>query len=53
MSRDGIYDHSRAYNIETRHPVNLNDCKKGYEKAIKEINISDYILKNNLAKKRQ
>ena len=50
MSRDGIYDHSRAYNIETRQPVNLDDCKEGYNKAIKEINISDFILKNNLVK---
>jgi len=50
MSRDGIFEHSRAWNIETREPVDINDCREGYERAIDEINKSNYILSNDLLK---
>ncbi len=50
ISRDGIFDHSRAYDIETREPVPIAPLRKYYEEAIREINLSDYITKNNLLK---
>lgn len=51
MSRDGIYNNSRAWNINTRQPVDLEKCREDYERAIREINKSNYILKNDLLSK--
>jgi len=47
MSRDEIYEHSRAYNRKTREPVNINNFKSLSKRAIQEITISNYILENN------
>jgi len=51
MSRDGIYKNSTAWDINTREPVDLEKSREDYERAIKEINQSDYILQNNLLEK--
>jgi len=51
MSRDGIYKNSRAWYIDTRQPVDLEMCREDYERAIAEINKSNYILKNDLLSK--
>lgn len=50
IARDGIFDHSRAYNIKSRKQVNINLYRDYYEKAIREINIGDFISANNLLK---
>lgn len=50
MSKDGIFENSRAHDLKTREPVDINVCRETYEKAIKEIELSDYILKNDLIK---
>lgn len=47
MSRDGIFEHSRAYNRKTRQAVSLSDCVKGYQRALNELQMSKYILENN------
>ena len=47
MSRDGIFEHSRAFLIKNGEPVNINKCVEGYKKAIEMIDKSDYILKND------
>lgn len=51
MSRDGIFKNSRAWNINTRQPVDLESCREDYERAIREINESNNILKNDLLSK--
>lgn len=51
MSRDGIFKNSRAWNPNTRQPIELEACREDYERAIKEINNSNHILKNDLLKK--
>ncbi|MGF7057902.1 sulfatase-like hydrolase/transferase [Brassicibacter mesophilus] len=51
MSRDGIFEHSRAWNIDTREQVDLKDCRNDYEKAIDQINKSNYILSNDILDK--
>lgn len=51
MSRDGIFKNSRAWDPNTRQPVELDECREDYERAIEEINKSNYILKNNLLQK--
>lgn len=48
MSNDGIFENSKAWNIHTREPVDLEKCREGYERALAEINLSEYILQNNL-----
>jgi len=50
MSKDGIYDHSRAFHLDTREPVDIKECRSSYERAIRELNKCDFLLKNNLMK---
>lgn len=49
-ARDGIFDHSRAYDLKTKKEVDINKFKTLHQKAIEEINKSNYILKNDLLK---
>ncbi|MDR5658633.1 LTA synthase family protein [Serpentinicella sp. ANB-PHB4] len=48
MSPDGIFENSRAWNIHTDEPVDIEDCREGYERAIMETEVSEYIMQNNL-----
>lgn len=47
MSRDGIFEHSRAWNYRTKEELNVESYYKNYEQAFKEINLSHKILENN------
>ena len=49
-ARDGIFDHSRAYDLKTKKEVDINKFKTLSQKALEEINKSNYILKNDLLK---
>jgi phosphoglycerol transferase MdoB-like AlkP superfamily enzyme len=51
ISRDGIFENSRAWYIKDQQPVDMELCRKGYERALREIGRSEYILKNNLVRK--
>ncbi|WDV46705.1 sulfatase-like hydrolase/transferase [Clostridiaceae bacterium M8S5] len=53
MSRDGIYKHSKAWNYDDNSNLDINTCRDYYKKAIKDINLSNYILKNDLARTKQ
>ncbi|SDK20652.1 LTA synthase family protein [Natronincola ferrireducens] len=48
ISSDGVFENSRAWNIYTGEAVDLEECREGYERALGEINLSEYILENNL-----
>jgi lipoteichoic acid synthase len=48
MSSEGVYENSRAWNLETGEPVSLEACRNGYERALAEIALSEYILQNDL-----
>lgn len=50
IARDGIFDHSKATSIKTREELDINDFREQYEKAVNEINKSNFILKKNLLK---
>ena len=50
MSRDGDFRNSTVYNIDTREELKAEDFRKEYERIIAEINVSDYIMENNLLK---
>jgi phosphoglycerol transferase MdoB-like AlkP superfamily enzyme len=47
MSRDGVFENSRVYNIKTREILNPKDYIEEHERVIEEINKSDYILKTD------
>lgn len=49
FSRDGKFENSRAWRIDNQEPVSLEDCREGYERALREIRGSEYILDNNLS----
>ncbi|WP_350342756.1 LTA synthase family protein [Proteinivorax tanatarense] len=48
MSNDGVFENSTAWNLKTGEPVDLSNCKDGYKKALYKLNLSEYILDNNL-----
>ncbi|WP_025640563.1 LTA synthase family protein [Schnuerera ultunensis] len=47
MSRDGVFENSRVYNIKTRAALNPEDYIEEHKMVIEEINKSDYILKTD------
>lgn len=47
MSPDGFFENSRAWYLESGKSVPLSDCRSGYERALAEIALSEYILTNN------
>ncbi len=47
MSRDGVYENSRAYNKKTRQEVDLDECRDTYERVLRELDYCNYILENN------
>lgn len=51
MSRDGIFENSKAWNLSSMESVDVELCRDGYERAIREIAESEYILSNNLIQK--
>lgn len=48
LSRDGKFENSKAWDLNTREAIPLEQCRQGYERALREINYSDYLLGNNL-----
>jgi phosphoglycerol transferase MdoB-like AlkP superfamily enzyme len=51
MSRDGVFENGRAWNIKTGKSVPVKDCYDGYMKSMGLINTSEYILKNDVLRK--
>lgn len=47
MSRDGIFEHSRVWNRQTKESLDVSSYRQNYEQAFEEINLSHKILKNN------
>ena len=47
MSRDGVFENSRVYNIKTRELLNPLDFIEEHQMVIEEINKSNYILKTD------
>ncbi|HYF82721.1 MAG TPA: LTA synthase family protein [Clostridia bacterium] len=48
MSRDGVFEHGKAWNLSSREPVEIQLCRDGYERALRDIQQSEYILANDL-----
>ncbi|MEA4845967.1 MAG: LTA synthase family protein [Clostridiaceae bacterium] len=48
MSRDGVFENSKAWKLDTREPVDIELCRNGYERALRDIKKSEYILRNDL-----
>ncbi|WFA08520.1 LTA synthase family protein [Tissierella sp. Yu-01] len=47
MSRDGIFDHSKARQRETSKEIDIKQFEKIHKTALKEIQLSNYILKED------
>ncbi|WP_353097215.1 sulfatase-like hydrolase/transferase [Tissierella praeacuta] len=50
MARDGLFDHSKVYDLNTRDEIDKTRFRSMYDTIIKEINKSDFILKKDLLK---
>lgn len=50
MSRDGVFDNSRAWNRKTREPINIEGLEQDYLKAKEKIELSHFYLYNNVLK---
>lgn len=50
MSKDGMFDNSKAKDLKTKKVVEIEKCRETYENVIKEIDKSDFVLKNNFIK---
>lgn len=53
MSRDGIFEHGRAWNRLTQELIDVELCRPGYERALYEIEYSRYLLENNIVTEEQ
>lgn len=51
MSRDGVFENGRAWNQKTGKSIPVKDCYEGYMKSMGIINVSEYILKNDVLRK--
>lgn len=51
MSRDGVFENGRAWNIHTGEAVDLEECYDGYIRSMEIINTSEYILKSDAIRK--
>lgn len=50
ISRTEIFDHSTATDIKTEESIDVGQYRDIYDQAIKDINRSDFILKNDILK---
>lgn len=48
MSKDGVFENSRAWDRVTKEPIDIEKSREGYERAIREIEKSKLILENDL-----
>lgn len=47
MSRDGVFENSRAWNIHTGKPVDIQQCYDNYLRSVMIATTSDYILNSD------
>jgi lipoteichoic acid synthase len=50
-SVDGVFEKGVCYDLNTRKPTNIHACKPGFEESIRQLNISDNVIHNDLLKK--
>ena len=51
MSRDGVFENSRAFRLDNGKEVDVNNYKEEHKKAIEEINKGNFILKEDFFRK--
>jgi hypothetical protein len=51
MSKDGVFENSRAWNFKTGEAVDISTCKEGYLLSMQRIDLSEFYLKNDVIKK--
>jgi hypothetical protein len=51
MSRDGVFENSRAWNFKTGEKIPLEDCRSGYLKSLLIIDSSELYLSKDMLRK--
>lgn len=44
MSRDGVFENGRAWNLKTGAPIPLAECREGCERAVREYDFSEWYI---------
>lgn len=47
MSRDGVFENGRAWNIHTGESVDVASCYEGYLRSVDIVNTSEYVLRSD------
>lgn len=47
ISRDGVFENSIAYDRDTHEPIDIEQCRDEYERAIKAINLSKKVTETD------
>lgn len=47
IARDGVFENSKAYDRDTHEPVDIENCREGYERAILQVNLSKKVTESN------
>lgn len=47
IARDGVFENSIAYDRDTHEPIDIEQCRAGYEVAIKAINLSKKVTETD------
>ena len=47
MAADGVFEHSSAWDLGSGQPVNLEACRAGHERSLKEIEYSHFVLEHD------
>ncbi len=50
MSKDGLFENSTVWDINTGIELDVEVAREGYERVFAEIHLSDYILRNDLVR---
>lgn len=48
MSRDGVFENSRAWMLQDKRPVAPDQCRELSQKAVWEMRLSEWLLDNNM-----
>lgn len=51
ISRDGVFSNSKAWDLETKKPIDIQQFEENYMKAVNDINLGNYLLDHDILRK--
>ncbi len=51
MSKDGVFENSRAWDIKTREAIDIKRCREDYERAVNQVDLGHFYLENDVLRK--